>query len=461
MSTNPLVAPSHDSTTWYTGLGLVEDAADITNGIRSNSWVDGTLGGVGASLDMLSMAVDPLGTLVSWGVSWLMEHVKPLKEALDWLAGNADEIAAHAATWSNVSAFTDQARQQYADRLGAEVSGWFGASGDAYREHAQMHIQVLDGLATAARGISYAVEGAGLLVALVRGIVRDLIAEFIGTLAARLPQWLAEEGLTLGLATPVVIGQVSALVAKWVNKIQHFVRGLLNSLRRLHPMLDDLAEIFTKLSGRSDALARTDPAAPAGASEFRSDFPRGSDFIDGGEGYSERTAEAYRRIRESPDDVPRAAANTGLDLAVLERMRQNLFVQQHDISLGPNEVERGYFTPDDGIADLWDGAANGTLDANGLSRFRNLAAHEYVENKLMEAGLPYRPSHPDAFDADGMRILSREHPGAHDLAPNEWRPDAPFQHWARFGIDGSGLRMADDLSNLDEVVDAALRGLGR
>src|SRR5690349_23671139 len=100
MSTNPLVAPTRDSTTWYTGLGMVEDAAQITNGIQNNSWVDGTLGGVGASLDMLSLAIDPLGTLVAWGVSWLMEHVKPFKDALDWLAGSADQVAAHAATWS-------------------------------------------------------------------------------------------------------------------------------------------------------------------------------------------------------------------------------------------------------------------------------------------------------------------------------------------------------------------------
>ena len=46
MSTNPLVAPVQDSTRWYTGLGLAEDAADITNGIQNNSWVDGSLGGV-------------------------------------------------------------------------------------------------------------------------------------------------------------------------------------------------------------------------------------------------------------------------------------------------------------------------------------------------------------------------------------------------------------------------------
>jgi hypothetical protein len=148
--------------------------------------------------------------------------------------------------------------------------------------------------------------------------------------------------------------------------------------------------------------------AGSGSSEFRSDFPRGSDFVDSGDGFSQRAAEAYRRI-----------------------------------------------------AGLWDGAVEGTLSPTRTAEFRNLAAHEYVENRLMEAGLPYRSSHPDAFDADGDRILHRDHPGAHELAPNEWRPHAPFEHWQRFGLDGSGLRMAEDLSNLEEIVDAALRGWGR
>ncbi|WP_306203722.1 WXG100 family type VII secretion target [Actinoplanes sp. RD1] len=466
MSTNPLIAQSHDSTTWYTGLGLVEDAADITSGIRDNSWVDGTLGGVGGSLDMLSLAVDPLGTLVSWGVSWLMEHVQPLKEALDWLAGNADEVAAHAATWSNVAAFTAQARQQYADRLAAEVSGWFGASGDAYRAHAALHMQVLDGLAKAAEGISYAVEGAGLLVGLVRGIVRDLIAEFVGTLAARLPQWLAEEGLTLGLATPVVIGQVATLVAKWADRIQHFVRALLNSLRRLAPKLDQLSDIFAKLSKRNHDLARADPATPtagpAAPSEFRADFPRGSDFVDPyDEGFTDRAADAYRRIRVSPEDTPLAAANTGIDPRIIEGMRQNLFVEQHDVAFGPDQVVRGYFTPNDRIAALWDGATRGTLEPDDVAAFRMLAAHEYVESKLMEAGIPYKSSHPDAYDEDGIWLISREHPSAHGLAPREGNPSAPLAHWAGYGIDGTGIRLADDLSNLDYVVAAALRGLER
>jgi Domain of unknown function (DUF4157) len=261
VTSDPLVAQAHSSTFWYTGLGLVEDAEQVSSGIHDNSWVDGTLGGVGGSLDLLGMVVDPLGSLMAWGVSWLMEHVKPLKEALDWLAGNPDEVAAHAATWRNVSAASAETHQQLTDAVRTQTSDWHGESGDAYRAHAAQQAEVIAAIGTAAGAISYAVEGAGLLVGLVRGIVRDLIAQFVATLAARLPQWLAEEGLTLGLGTPVVIGQVAALVAKWVDKIQGFVRALLNSLRRLNGKLDDLTGLIERLKQALRRLSRSDPTS--------------------------------------------------------------------------------------------------------------------------------------------------------------------------------------------------------
>jgi hypothetical protein len=265
---NPLVAEAHTSTAWYTGLGLVEDAAQISNGIHDNSWVDGTLGGVGGSLDVLGMVIDPLGSLVAWGVGWLMEHVKPLQEALDRLAGNPDEVAAHATTWRNVSAAADGTHQQFADAVRVQTTDWSGASGDAYRGHAAQQLDAIAGIARASQAISYAVEGAGLLVGLVRGIVRDLIAQFVATLAARLPQWLAEEGLTLGIATPVVVGQVAALVAKWVNKIQHFVRALLNSLRRLNGKLDELTGVLDGLKQALRRLSRADPTTQSSPNFF-------------------------------------------------------------------------------------------------------------------------------------------------------------------------------------------------
>jgi uncharacterized protein YukE len=283
---NPLVAQAQGSTAWYTGLGLVEDAAQISNGIRNDSWVDGTLGGVGGSLDVLATVVDPLGTLVAWGVGWLMEHVQPLTEALDRLAGQPDEIAAHAATWRNAAAAVSATQQRYSDAVRTQTAGWSGASGASYRSHAGRQLAALGGIAKVSEAISYAVEGAGLLVGLVRGIVRDLIAQFVATLAARLPQWLAEAGLTLGIATPVVISQVAALVATWANRIQGFIRALLDSLRRLSGKLTELTTVLDQLKTAVRKLSHSDPTATAADTHYFSKSPVRSnrDVLDHGPG---------------------------------------------------------------------------------------------------------------------------------------------------------------------------------
>ena len=87
-------------------------------------------------------------------------------------------------------------------------------------------------------------------------------------MAARLPQWLAEEGLTLGIGTPVVIGQVAALVAKWVSKIKNFIRGLLDSLRRLQRMVEKLGEILTDLKNKLARTLESDPFEKADEPEL-------------------------------------------------------------------------------------------------------------------------------------------------------------------------------------------------
>ncbi|MEU4564329.1 hypothetical protein AB0F72_38605 [Actinoplanes sp. NPDC023936] len=290
---NPLVAEVHHSTTWSTGLGLVEDARQVADGIRDNSWVDVTLGGIGGSLDALAVGVDPLGSLFAWGVGWLMEHVSPLTEALDRLAGNPDEVAGHAATWQNVSAATSEAQQRYASAIRAQTADWIGMSANAYRSQAAEQLTTIQGIATATNAIAYAVEGAGLLVGMVREIARELIAQFVATLAVRLPQWLAAEGITLGLATPVVAGQIASLVAQWANRIQHFIRALLHSLRRLSERLTELVAVLGRLQKVLGRLSRTDPTAvpagrgaPSGGSAGRGEaglFREGDGIVRNGE----------------------------------------------------------------------------------------------------------------------------------------------------------------------------------
>lgn len=383
MTDNPLVADVQSSTTWYTGLGLAESAAQISNGIQDGSWVDGTLGGVGGSLDALGMAIDPLGSLVAWGVSWLMEHVRPLKEALDWLAGNPDEIAAHAATWRNVAAATTANQQEYAELVRAQTSGWAGTSGDAYRDHAALQADALGGIAKASEGISYAVEGAGLIVGLVRGIVRDLIAQFVGTLAARLPQWLAEAGLTLGLATPVVVGQVAALVARWVDRIQGFIRALLDSLRRLSGKLTELTGVLDGLQNALRRLSRSDPAgatpdAPFPVRQTGGELrpPRGD--IDFEEDWANQ---AYDGFRASDDELPAVAATAseyGFSPDDITMIKNHVFRDEHLLdSYGDNIM--GRFDANPRMAEAWQRLADGNAHPADIDLLR----HERFEAQHM------------------------------------------------------------------------------
>src|SRR5438067_2110491 len=100
---NPLIAQREDSTTGVSGIRIAETAEALQHGVESGSWSEIALGGLGAAAEGAALAIDPVGTLLSYGIGWLMEHVKPLSDALDWLAGDPDQISAYAKSWQNVS----------------------------------------------------------------------------------------------------------------------------------------------------------------------------------------------------------------------------------------------------------------------------------------------------------------------------------------------------------------------
>lgn len=263
-ATNPLIAVRQDSTTAFSGAFIAEDIDALIAGYSDGGWIDTAIGGLAASMDTLAFVTDPLGQLVAWGVGWLIEHVKPLSDALDELAGDPDQIAAYAQTWCNVTAAVTSAGGDLHDAVLLQLDDWAGSASEAYRHHAGEQEAILAALAKAGTAMAEITTGAGLLVAMVRAMVRDLIAEFVSVLAVRLWEWLAEAGLTLGLATPWVITQVTSLAAKWVARVTRLLHGLINSLRRLTPILHRLDDLIRSLKALLRRLSRRGPVTPPG-----------------------------------------------------------------------------------------------------------------------------------------------------------------------------------------------------
>ena len=269
MTANPLVATAADAPiNPWAGVWIAEDIQLIGEGIKTGSWIDGSLGVVGAALDGLALVSDPVGSLLQYGVAWIIEHVRPLTEALDWLAGDPGQIAAHAQTWRNVAGSLRDEAESLARAVRLDVAEWGGSAGPAYRNWATEQQQAIVGLGHAAETMALVTEGAGMLIAAVRLMVRDAIA----TCVSRLIVYAAEEAATLGFATPLVVEQVTTTVAAWGAKIAQWLRGLLASLRRLIPEMHRLGELIEKLkqilsrlnrSGRGSAPPHRDPDPPS------------------------------------------------------------------------------------------------------------------------------------------------------------------------------------------------------
>jgi RHS repeat-associated protein len=248
--TNPLLAQKQDSTNWHTGINLIDDAAGVYDAVESGSWIEGGISALGAGMDLLTMAMNPVGTLISYGLNWLIEHVKPLQDALNHLAGDGDQIAAYSATWANVAKAVEGAGKSLTDAVAKETANWSGPAADAYRKHAEGKINGLSTIVTCANAISTVVKVVGVITGVVRGLVRDMVTQAIGDFI----QDALEEIFSLGLGTPFVVAQVVEQVAAWTEKIGATIKKLINSVEKLRPIMSKLEEIWQGVQKVMNAL---------------------------------------------------------------------------------------------------------------------------------------------------------------------------------------------------------------
>ncbi|MBB5910890.1 hypothetical protein [Actinoalloteichus hymeniacidonis] len=222
----------------------------MVRGIENGDWDTVGLSAAGVGLDALGLVADPLGTLFSWGFGWMIENVPFLREPFDALMGNPDAIAGSAATWTNIGTEVKSVATDYRASI-AETSDWTGLAGDSYRALAGVHADGIEQVGEAASGMASAVQGAGVLVGAVRGIVRDLIAQACGDIAAAFVKWGIASLLTAGIAVGGMVADGIRLALKWADKIREWVDKLGTALTNLLSKLDELGsgthQIGTKI----------------------------------------------------------------------------------------------------------------------------------------------------------------------------------------------------------------------
>ena len=238
-----LVASRVDTTTTWQGAGLLEDIESLNSSLAQGSWLGAGLSTVGAVADVASGLMNPIATLVSWGAGYLIEHFEPFKQWMDELAGSADQVRAHAQTWTN----TAEAMSAQADSLESDVASLLvdgsGQMVEAVRVRCAQTIDALRAGASATSAVSTALGVLAEVVGVVHGIVVSTLSDIIG----QLTQAILEEVCSIGLATPVVAAQISTKVTAYSANVMPKITSLTNSAH-------NLTHMTSELSGKLDSM---------------------------------------------------------------------------------------------------------------------------------------------------------------------------------------------------------------
>lgn len=250
------------------GLGLIEDGQDLNEAMESNSWVAESLAAFGTAMDVQQLVSDPLQTLMSWGISWLFDHMSPLKDWLNELAGNPGEVQSFAATWTSIGESLQSNSADLATSVARDLEGQEGMGIAAYstlQTDIARHIELAG---TCSNAMSTTLGVASTIVQVVHDMVRDAIADIVAAIAAK----AVELAISCGTLAPKVIKDVISLALEWAGKLRRYITDLLSSGKRLSKLSGDLSDLFTRLKS---ALAKIrDGLASSGGKGFKPPEPK-------------------------------------------------------------------------------------------------------------------------------------------------------------------------------------------
>lgn len=260
-------APSVEKDPWA-ATGIISDIDSLT---ESKGTIEAIFNTVTVGVDVANIVFNPIATVVSWGVQWLIEHTYPLPDILQLFTGDPEEVQAAAITWNRIATEWDEVATRIESDVNNDLNAQDCLTIQAYGLQAHGLVALFRACALACRTVSSVLNLLSEMVKIVYQMVRDAIADLVGQFV----QDVAEAFFSFGTALPAIAAQISAAVSKWVSKItskgkvvlQGFQKGkeLLNSLKAT---LSKASPIMEKLFNAADKVGQAGGSAAKKTSGF-------------------------------------------------------------------------------------------------------------------------------------------------------------------------------------------------
>lgn len=184
-------------------------------------------------------------------MGWMLEHVEPMRKALDSLAGSKDMVAAYSASWQATSTKLAEVADTWKKEIAEGAAGWVGATADAYRTKADAVIAEIVGQAALAYLLNKVNEKMSKIVEGVRGI----ITEVLGSLAGMLLEIAAILIASAGTASPALVARAVFGISTATMTVSRMLMKMASSLIGLGALVRNLTQVVAAVVGIENELA--------------------------------------------------------------------------------------------------------------------------------------------------------------------------------------------------------------
>ncbi|QGK70892.1 hypothetical protein GIY23_16445 [Allosaccharopolyspora coralli] len=381
------------------GSGLVDSARATWEAAGSEDWGEFAASGGVLALDAMVTAIDPIGAALAAGVGWLIEHFGPLRELLDFFAGDPNAIAAGVETWNSVKEELQALAKEFPGTAEQQTSDWSGQAKDAYSKQIQTYADGLESLSISAGTASSTLATAGTMVATCRAIIRDIVAAIVaelikGALAA-LAGSVVSFGATVAGYLAYAAGRIGMTVAKITAKISSLLAKLGKAGAHLAKVLDDMAKVSAKVG--ADLVtsgAKTVPANSTVGGATTAAGQAAAKASDGAASASSGAAKVSEGLVSSSESVADAARGLGRGSEQLAGSGLNRIVGAEDA--GRAVAEGAGKRAQDWVQRT--GLFNGADGAQGAARMDHVSNVVNPESVAARAALGANQYHEQNYD---------------------------------------------------------------
>lgn len=238
---------------------IVTDVSSLEKDISSGNWMQASLAGMSMVSDVANILSNPVNAVMQYGLNFLVQHVKPLQEAVSWLVGNPGQVTSFGNSWNGVSQSVTQAGSTFGSSVTRTTANWTGQASANYQCYATDQINGLQATATATSALGSVTQSIGTLVQNVSTMIKNMVSQAMSQI---IQTALAASFM---ITIPVVVAQVVNEVISWMQKLATVIKNLTSCFSTLQPLLTNLVGLYGSiqklLAGGSKSATAISPTA--------------------------------------------------------------------------------------------------------------------------------------------------------------------------------------------------------